>query len=158
MILTSFIYSFISLVLSASCFAAPCIDITGDYSSGTVSPDKGTLIWSFKQNGCESISMGSYYLWGTTTNDISPQVINYVHKGMQELCGTHQCFEFQEIADGLEYLWNGSIKIDGVYSCRYSRVDIFLHSGDLLRKFFISDLSPNCKGKDTYTITLNRVR
>lgn len=137
---------------------ARCLDITGDYDSGFAQEGKGNLIWSFTQKGCASISTGSYYLWGAVKTDEVPLTVNYVHEGHQELCEVSKCFVFTESNSGLEYNWDGAIKVNGAFSCHYSRVEISIDSQNLIRTFYIDDKSPNCRKIKEYPITFKRIQ
>ncbi|MCB9073435.1 MAG: hypothetical protein H6623_07420 [Bdellovibrionaceae bacterium] len=138
--------------------SASCLNITGDYDSGFIQEGKGNLIWSFKQDSCDAISTASYYLWGSTKSDEVAPTINYVHAGKTDLCEVKACFIFTETESGLVYDWDGSIKVNGVYSCRYDRVEISLDGENFVRTFYINDVSPNCKKTKSYSVSLKRVQ
>jgi hypothetical protein len=155
--LVAFVFSGILTVIP-TLTSASCLNVMGDYDSGVIREGKGNLIWSFKQNNCDSISVGSYYLWGSAKSDEVAPTTNYVHAGKIELCEIKNCFIFTETESGLEYEWDGSVKVDGVYSCRYNRVEISLDHANLIRTFYINDLSPNCKRTKSYRVSFRRVR
>lgn len=153
---------FASVLLGVVCFFssfsfASCIDVTGDYDSGFVREGKGKLIWSFKQNGCDSISTGSYYLWGSTKTDEVLPAVNYVQLGKETLCEMGRCFVFTLTTKGFEYFWEGSIKVNQTFSCRYNRVEMELEGRNFVRTFFIQDGSTNCRNLGTYSIVLKPI-
>lgn len=153
-ILVGLVISLMPLIAHGS-----CIDVSGDYLSGIVHPTKGKLVWRFAQTACDSVALGSYYLFGSTVSDLTSPVVNLVHQGQSSLCQMRSCPEFVTSASTLEYAMNGSVKVDGVHRCNSTYIKISLDAeANMIRTFTISDTSASCRNLTTYVMKLQRVQ
>jgi len=151
------LFFFSGILFFVSFSQATCVDFTGDYDSGLLNGSKGSLVWSLKQNGCDSIALGSYYRSGNVkTDEIAPKLL-YVHQSQQQQLCPKSCLLFTETTDGIEYSRNDTVVVN-FNRCSYNKVEMLINDQGLVHKFYIADNTPNCRNIKVHTIVFERVQ
>lgn len=146
------------LVISVISQAAPpCTDLSGDYAASASRLPEKRFIYTLRQNGCDTISAGSYALVnGSPSEERAPQLL-YVNEAKRSLCPN--CVGFTIVIDGIEIRANGQVAVRKAEYCAYNKVKWSLRGRDLVQTYSLVDKSAACrKGGSTFTRRLDRFR
>lgn len=146
----------LALLFSTLAQSAGCVDLTGDYSAPASRLPEARRVYTLRQSGCESISLGSYRVVnGSPADETAPRLL-YVNENQRGLCPS--CVGFAVLKDGLEIKANAVTNV-GRQKCKYNKVKWSLKGRDLLQSYSLVGETSACKkAGPTYTKVLDRFR